>query len=243
MTQEAHPQPAPKLLAVIIDRAAGKRLEGILHEKRAYFHYMFHAMGTASSEVLKMFGLSGTEKTVCVCIEQSVKVKSIMTAVVERMEMTRPGNGIAFTIPISGVSGSISNSFSKELRDLKERWLERMDMEAEITKHEARYELVAAVVNQGYSENVMEAAHAAGARGGTIIHARRSGIEDAVKFLGISLQAEKEIVAIVIPKDQKTALMRAISNACGMKTDAHGIVISLPVESCAGIGTDFEDEE
>ncbi|MDR2649850.1 MAG: hypothetical protein LBB94_09075 [Clostridiales bacterium] len=243
MIQEAQINHAPKLLAIIVDRGGGKRLEGILHEKHAHFHYMFHAMGTASSEILRLFGLSGTEKTICICIEPAIKIKSIMTAVVERMELTRPGNGIVFTIPVSGVSVTVYNAYSKEFQDIKERWLDKMDRDAENTRQEANYELVVTVVNQGYSENVMAAAHAVGARGGTIVHARRTGLEDAVKFLGISLQAEKEIVAIVIPKNQKKDLMQAISKTCGMKTDAHGIVISLPVESCEGIGLDTHDEE
>jgi hypothetical protein len=88
---------------------------------------------------------------------------------------------------------------------------------------------------------VKHAAHAAGARGGTIVHARRAGIEDAIRFFGITLQEDKEIVAILIPKTQKKELMQAVSKACGSKTDAHGIVISLPVDSCAGLGAADED--
>ena len=235
MTQELSVNPAPKLLAAIIDRNEAGRLEKILTEKHAHFHYMFHAMGTASSEILKAFGLSGTEKTVCLCIETAFRIGPLMTAIVERMELTRPGNGIAFVIPISGVSAAVSHVFSKQLEALKERWMEYMDKEAESALQDLTHELVIAVINQGYSENVMDVARGAGARGGTIVHARRSGVEDAAKFFGISLQAEKEIVAILVPKCQKKELMQELAKACGMKTDAHGIIVSLPVQSCAGI--------
>ncbi len=225
----------PKLLTVIVDHDESSRLEDILREKHVRFHYMLSAMGTASSEILKAFGLSGTEKTVCICMEPAFRAKKLMTAVAERMELTHPGNGIVFLMPVSGVSITVSNVFSKEFEQHREVWAENMDREAERTGQEARYELVLAVINQGYSEDVMHAARAYGARGGTIVDARRTGIEDAVKFFGISLQAEKEIVAILIPKQQKKELMQAVCKACGMKTDAHGIVLSLPVESCAGI--------
>ncbi len=53
--------PVPKLLAVIMDRAEIHKLEDILVEKHVLLHFMFSAMGTASSEILKAFGLSGTE--------------------------------------------------------------------------------------------------------------------------------------------------------------------------------------
>lgn len=232
--------PAPKLLAVIVDRSESFRLEDILRERHVHFHYMFHAQGTASSERLKAFGLSGTEKMVCVCIESAHKVKHLLLSVMERLELVHPGHGIVFVIPISGISATISNAFHKELEERHERWTENVEHDAEKTNCEAHFELVVAIVNQGFSQDVMDAARVSGARGGTIINARRTGIEDAVKFFGISLQAEKEIVAILIPKVLKKELMQAVSKSCGMKTEARGIVISLPVESCSGI--DMEDE-
>ena len=231
----AHHPPTPKMVAAIIDRDQSLRLEDILRERHAHFHYMFNATGTASSEILNTFGLTDTKKIVCICMEPSFKAEHLMTAIRERMELNRPGRGIVFTLPISGISAIITHAFSSEITAHRERWVEHMEKEAESCNRDARFELVVAIVNQGFSEEVMEAARAKGARGGTIVHARRTGTEDSVKFFGISLQTEKEIVAIVTQKDHKRELMQAINRACGIKTEAHGIVISMPVESCAGI--------
>ncbi len=233
---------APQLLAAIVDRSESVRLETVLRERNARFQYMFHAKGTASSEILKAFGLSGTEKIVCICVEPAYRARPLMMAVAERMELTHPGNGIVFMIPISGISATISHTFEKDFETQREGWGERMEQETEKLGQEAHFELVVALVNQGFNEDVMDVARAFGARGGTIINARRTGVEDASKFFGISLQAEKEVVAIVVHKSQKKELMQAISSACGMKTDARGIVISLPVESCAGISLEEEKE-
>ena len=230
----AHSSP-PKLLATVIDRDQAKRLEEILREKHVYFHYTFNAMGTANSETLKAFGLSGSQKTACLCIEPAFRAKPLMAALAERMELTRPGNGIAFIVPISGISAALSAAFTQGFEEHRERWMELMDREAEQLNHDARYELVIAVVNQGYSEKVIDVAHLSGARGGTIVHARRSGMGDAGKFFGILVQEEKEIVAILTAKNGKKDLMQAISKACGIKSDARGIIFSLPVESCAGL--------
>ena len=38
--------------------------------------------------------------------------------------------------------------------------------------NETTYELVVCIINAGFSQNVMEAARAAGAKGGTILRAR-----------------------------------------------------------------------
>lgn len=228
---------SPRLLVVITDRDQTKRLEEILHEKRSILYYMFNAMGTASSEILKAFGLSGTEKTVCLCMAPLIKISSLMTAVVERLEFVNPGHGIAFVIPVSGINAVVSSAFNVELQQYRERLEEYMDKEAEKTVEEARFELIVSVVGKGFSDKVMDAARAAGARGGTIVHARRSGDEESSKFFGISIHEEKEIVAILVHKNQKKGLMQGISSTCGMKTEANGIIFSLPVESCAGISS------
>lgn len=233
---------APRLLAAIIDRDDRTRLEDILRERKVHLNYTFNAIGTASSEILRAFGLSGTEKTVCVCMESSIRARQLMSAVRERLAMHRPGNGIVFLMPLSGISAAMSSVFLKDYEEHKERLRNYMEHEAELMHNEAKYELVVAVVNQGFSEDVMSAARAHGARGGTIVSARRSDIEDAVKFYGISLQAEKEIVAILIPKSKKAELMQAISQKCGMKSEAHGIVISLPVSSCAGLSAEEPEQ-
>jgi hypothetical protein len=100
--------------------------------------------------------------------------------------------------------------------------------------------MVAAMVDQGHGEHVMDAARGAGARGGTIIHGRQVGDETAVNFWGISLNDEKEIVLIITDNDSKVDIMQAISRDCGVKSEAKGLVISFPIESVIGIN-DYDE--
>lgn len=230
----------PKLLVIIVDRNSTNELEDLMREKHAHLHYMFNAIGTASSEILKSLGLSGTEKTVCICMKPEMEALPLMMSVSDSLSLTRSGKGIAFIIPISGVSAVISNIFNKESEHLKERLSNYMDTGLEDIKDGANLSLVVSAINQGFSEILMDAARSVGAKGGTIVHARRSGIEDAIKFFGVTLQAEKEIVAILVPHNQKKELMQAITKKCGINTEAHGIVFSIPVESCSGISIENE---
>ena len=101
--------------------------------------------------------------------------------------------------------------------------------------------LIMAIVNQGYSEEVMNAARPAGARGGTVFPARRLVNEETMKFWGISIQPEKEIVLIVAQAPYKKAIMQAIGECCGFHSDAHGLVISLPVEDAIGLKAPEDD--
>ena len=81
----------------------------------------------------------------------------------------------------------------------------------------------------------MEHARAAGAGGGTVLHAKgTAGTEYAEKFFGLSLVDEKEIIYIVSKKDTRNAIMQAITDGAGPGTKAHALVFSLPVSDTAG---------
>ena len=60
------------------------------------------------------------------------------------------------------------------------------------------YEMIVCVVNTGFSDAVMSAARACGARGGTVINARGTANPEAESFFKITIQPEKEIVIIAV---------------------------------------------
>lgn len=92
-----------------------------------------------------------------------------------------------------------------------------------------KYELVVCIINAGYSETVMAAARAAGARGGTIVRARGSANPEAEEFFNISIQPDKEIVLILVKSDIKDEVLKTVYKNCGLSTEGLGIVFSLPV--------------
>lgn len=109
------------------------------------------------------------------------------------------------------------------------------------------YEVIFTVVNSGYAEDVMDVARKHGARGGTIINARGVVNESAASFFGITMHNEKEIVMIVVPREDKDNILNAVYSEMGMDKKAHGIAFSLPVSDTAGLVkapvTLTEDEE
>lgn len=106
-------------------------------------------------------------------------------------------------------------------------------------------ELLVVISNQGYTELVMDAARAAGAAGGTVIHAKGTGMEKAERFLGVSLASEKDVIFIVSRTEKKNEIMQAIMQNAGLQTRAKSIVFSLPVTDTAGLRLleDNENEE
>ena len=97
-------------------------------------------------------------------------------------------------------------------------------------KNEHQHSLILIAVNQGYTDQVMQTARRAGATGGTVIRARLAGADTESQFHGITLQEEKEIVAILAPDSIRDQLMNDVNTACGLRSEAQGVICSLPVD-------------
>lgn len=97
------------------------------------------------------------------------------------------------------------------------------------------HEVIFAIVNSGYAEDVMDIAREQGVRGGTILNARGVVKEEAAAFFGITLHQEKEILMMVVEKSIRDNVLNAIYKQMGMAKKAKGIAFSLPVSDVAGL--------
>ena len=100
---------------------------------------------------------------------------------------------------------------------------------------EINNDLIIAVINHGYSDEYMTIAREAGASGGTVINARGLAHSGAIKFLGVSVQDEKEIVMILTSREKKLRIMEAVSLNCGVTCKAEGLIFSMPVDYMMGL--------
>ena len=133
-----------------------------------------------------------------------------------KMRIDVPGTGIAFTVPLSSIGGKRALGFLTEHQTLT--WKE------ESTLKDTRYELLLVIANQGYTGSIMDAARAAGAGGGTVIHAKGTGMEGAAPFLGMELVNEKELVLIVSRTAQKNRIMKAIMDGADRRAGGHRVL-------------------
>lgn len=102
--------------------------------------------------------------------------------------------------------------------------------------------MIVCVVNTGFSDAVMSAARACGARGGTVINARGTANPEAESFFKITIQPEKEIVMIVVPTAIKDDILHALYKDVGLNTPGQGIAFTLPVDAAVGLPK-AEDEK
>ena len=101
-------------------------------------------------------------------------------------------------------------------------------------KNKNDFDLVVTIVNDGYSDMVMSAAYKEGCSGGTVIDGRSLGSRRTI-FMDLTLEPEKELVLTIVKKDIKENVMKRITKECGVKTDARGILFSIPLDNVIGI--------
>ena len=97
------------------------------------------------------------------------------------------------------------------------------------------HEVVFAIVDAGFAEDVMDVAREQGVRGGTILNGRGVANQEAEAFFGITLHSEKEILMMVVEKSIRDNVLNAIYKAMDMSKKAKGIAFCLPVSDVAGL--------
>lgn len=209
-----------KIMMTIVDRGHGIALARLYEQNGVPLHLEIIAHGTASSEILNMLGLTSKEKEIMV----GIAPESAIDALMERLNYDYRGilsvRGLAFSIRLTGISGSVASALTGS-----EPSKGGVEVHAE-----KEHSLIWVAVNQGYSDHIMKTACKAGATGGTVVRSRWVGAEKLEQFHAITLQDEKEIVMIACEKSVRNAIMDAINQEHGMKTERQASVFSLPID-------------
>ena len=204
------------------------------YESGAEYLLTMPAEGTAKSDFLSLLGLEATEKSVIVSMGTWETKKKLMRNLVHQMGLDMPNAGIAVSVPMAAIGGE------RALKLMLSGQTVEIEESEEKSMHDTPYSLVIVIANNGCTDLVMDAARAAGASGGTVMHAKGSGAAAAQKFFGMSIAEEKEIVLIAAGKKQSIDIMKAVMRDCGPTTKAHAVCFSLPVDQIAGFNLDCE---
>ena len=223
------------IMTTIIDRKNSKKYIDLYKKDKLEVMYITLGEGTARGDILDYLGLEASEKMVIFNFVQQHDWMLTKKDLQRKLQIDAPGEGIAFLVPLSSIGGKRTLQFLLDRQELPES--------EESTLKDTTYELIVAIADQENLEMVMDAARGAGAYGGTVIHAKGTGMKYAEKYLGVTIAAEKAMIFIVTKKDQKNSIMKAIMEQAGMQTPAKTIVFSLPVTDTAGLRLVDLDEE
>ncbi|MDR2530363.1 MAG: hypothetical protein LBC65_02325 [Oscillospiraceae bacterium] len=217
-----------KMIFVIVERTKTDAVCGIGKKCGAIYTTVSLCRGTASTEILEYLGLGEAERAMVCFIGSNAVAYEILRGLRDELMLSRAGHGVAFTVPLASIGG----------RRVMEMLMGNPEVNADIVEDrpvQGEYDLIITVVNRGFAESVMAAAHAAGARGGTIVPARGTKKNDEADFLGVAIHPEKDLVLILADRSTRHELMQAIADGAGLKSEGLGFSFALPVSDVAGI--------
>ncbi len=219
------------LILSVTDARGEKTLCSLLDQANIPLRFQFRGQGTANSELLRMCGLGESDRIITVWFIPKLAVPILFSKMGAALQLKKRGTGIAVGIPLTAAQMNLARFIHGQETYQIEK--DGGDMEKMVEK--SNYSMVVVALNQGFSDEVIDTARQFGAKGGTIIKARRRGLDEAMHFWGISLQEEQEILFIIVPREHKKAVMTAISKEYGLHSPAHSIVLALPVEETLGL--------
>ena len=215
------------MMTTIVDRKIASSYAKLYQENQLNVMFLSLGYGTVSNETMGMLGLESKEKTVVTAVIEEEKWLTVKKQLEKVLKIDAPGGGIAFTVPLSSIGGR------KALQFLIEN--DKYEKKEESTLKNTDHDLIVVISELGYTNLIMDAARKAGAYGGTVIHAKGTGMATAEKFMGVSLAQEKELIYIVVKSGQKNPIMQAIMEEAGLNTKAKAICFSLPVTDTADL--------
>lgn len=222
-----------KLLVTIVDRGLGDEVAEALREDGVTFNLISPAYCAAGSQLMDYLGLTALERDLVFSVVSENIAFEMLNKVLYKFDLDEPSHGLAFTIPISGISGPLAFRYMVALQEQEDSGFP--------SNCDDPYDCVLTIVNRGFADQVVDGAKAAGAHGGTIFYARGTGIHEVEKFFSISIQPEKELVLNVVKHENVDRVMQAIAAAAGLGTEGRGLTFSLPIDDIVGIFCPCED--
>jgi nitrogen regulatory protein PII len=187
--------------------------------------------GETHSAFIRALGLGETEKEIVITLLEDKDVESVCQAILAFKESKRLYCGESYLIDVDQVLRHISSPLSQ-------------DTTVQTTKRRntmsSPHTLITVIVNKGNATEVMDAARKAGATGGTVMHGRGTGKEEDVKFFGVQLVPEKEILLVLVGSGQTGEVLEAIRTVPSLAQPGSGIAFCIDVERFMVMGGKFK---
>lgn len=209
-----------ELIGFIMNANEGSKIVKLAGEKGVNGGTIFLGEGTVREGLLRTLGFDNIKREIIILIAPTYQAKEAFYYISEKKELEKKNKGIGFRLPLSNVLGIRK----REALNLKENKVESKMFQA-----------IFVIVNKGEAEDVMKAAHDAGAQGGTIIQGRGAGEYEAKKVFNMDIEPEKEIVLIISQKEKSGLVINNISSELNIEEPNTGILFVTDLSETRGI--------
>lgn len=212
------------VIVTIVERGSGTAMMRLYTKNQVFLHCQRHGRGTATSEIMDILGLGSSEKDILISYATDAVANRLMYQLDNDLRGSVKTGGIVFNAPLTGMNNLVAAAISYKSGNLR-KGEETMELE-----NKGKNSLILVTCSRGCSEAVMDTARKAGARGGTVFKARWTGVEDMEESYDLTLNEEREIVAIVIPTEIRNTVMTAINEKHGLKSDSQCMLCSMGID-------------
>lgn len=213
-----------KLFCCIMDFGKGSKALKLSEKAGALGGTIFLGKGSIRNEILNKLGMLDIRKEIFVAIIDGNLEDMFYDEMKNKFHLEKPHNGIAFSVSLKSL---YKIDEKKILNNTTKKGVKNVD-----------YEAVFVIVDKGLSEDVLNAAEAAGSRGGTVIHARGSGTQEKEKLFNIVIEPEKDVVLILSKEEQVEDIVCSIEKMLKLSQPGRGIVFTLDVTRTLGLYQD-----
>ena len=212
------------MLISITERGSGRQLVEFLQERKIDLHCRCSGSGTAPSEMMDFLGLGSTDKDIVISFATQSAMRLLANEMSSDLNVLGRGRGIMMMFSPQAINQLTAAIIARRTGELA------VTEGSDTMRSEYKHSLIFIAVKQGYTEQVMQVARKAGATGGTVIRARLAGAENPEQFHGVTLQEEREIVAILAGDTIRDQIMEDVNREFGLRSKAQGIIGALPVD-------------
>ena len=92
---------------------------------------------------------------------------------------------------------------------------------------------ITCVIQKDLAEPVLEAAKNAGAQGATISYAQGTGVRERMGLLGVTIDAQKEVIRIIVSREQSELVFETMYLAGNLDIPGKGIMFMSALERVA----------
>ncbi|WP_425539927.1 P-II family nitrogen regulator [Microaceticoccus formicicus] len=207
-------------LFVIVDRHKASGVLEFMKKLGVTGGTILQGYGTVKSGLLSFLELNEDKKEILMMIVNKKLEDMLIDKLLEKYKLHKKNHGIAFSIDVYRMLGS---------------HIERVSGDMDNTNREIKYEAVFVIVENGKGDFVVEAAQKAGAKGATIVHGRGSGIHETDNIFGLVIEPEKEIVIMLIKREDVDRVTKSVREAIDIEKPGQGIMFIIDVNRTAGI--------
>ena len=215
-----------KMIYALVGRNSGELLVNAAKGAGARGGTIIPCRSISDNAVLQFFGLGESDQDAVIIVTEGENLKPILDAMQNAAHEDKRLCGFAAVTGVSSVMKFMAENNRMEYYKTGEQEMDRK------TSHE----MIFVIVNSGFADDVMAAARKAGAHGGTMLNARGTGKQEDVKFFGITIVPEKEILMIIAEKEKSAAIMDAVRALDCFATPGSGIVFSSDVDNFTILG-------